>query len=181
MKKGFTLMEVTLAMLVMAVAILSITGLYSFGYRENRQSREDVASAAYADAVISPLVMACLTTTNLSWNTFRNDEFCLPDGKGWGAYLDGNYQVSQDPSGKAGSAYATFIGKLSGKGMSSDVPSSIPDRSSDTGLRPALVIRHEANSPVVQIGFRAVPQKSVGQLFMMPTYYTEVRIQGFAE
>ena len=50
-KKAFTLIEVNIAMFVMAGGILSVIGLYSLGYRESRQSREDVASAAYADAV----------------------------------------------------------------------------------------------------------------------------------
>ena len=45
MKKAFTLMEVNLAILVMAGGILSIVGLYSLGFRENKQSGEDVASA----------------------------------------------------------------------------------------------------------------------------------------
>ena len=58
MKRAFTLIEVNLAMLIMAGGILSIVGLYSLGFRENRQSTEDVAGAAYADAVLSPLVMA---------------------------------------------------------------------------------------------------------------------------
>ena len=39
MKKAFTLIEVNLAMLIMAGGILSIVGLYAFGFRENRHSR----------------------------------------------------------------------------------------------------------------------------------------------
>ena len=54
MRKAFTLIEVNLAMLVMAGGILSIVGLYAFGFRENRQSREDVAATALADSVMSP-------------------------------------------------------------------------------------------------------------------------------
>ena len=54
MKKAFTLIEVNLAMLIMAGGILSIVGLYSFGFRENRHSRVDVAATTLADSVISP-------------------------------------------------------------------------------------------------------------------------------
>ena len=54
MKKAFTLIEVNLAIMVMAVGVLGIISLYAFGFREERQSREDVASAAYADAVMAP-------------------------------------------------------------------------------------------------------------------------------
>ena len=59
LRKAFTLMEVNLAILIMAGGVLSVVSLFALGYRENRQSREDVAAAAYADAVLSPLIMAC--------------------------------------------------------------------------------------------------------------------------
>ena len=42
---AFTLIEVNLAMLIMAGGILSVVGLYALGFRENRQGREDVAAA----------------------------------------------------------------------------------------------------------------------------------------
>jgi Tfp pilus assembly protein PilV len=77
MKKAFTLVEVNLAIMVMAVGVLGIISLYAFGFREERQSREDVASAAYADAVMGPLVTA-LTATNVKWSVFRR----IPDSPG---------------------------------------------------------------------------------------------------
>ena len=52
LKRGFTLVEVNLAVFIMAGGILAMISLYSLGYRENRQSREDVAAAALADDVI---------------------------------------------------------------------------------------------------------------------------------
>ena len=64
---GFTLVEVCLAIAVMAVGVLSMCGLYTLGYRENRQSVEDVASVAYADAYLSPLVQG-LSATNMTWS-----------------------------------------------------------------------------------------------------------------
>ena len=81
MRRAFTLIEVNLAMLIMAGGILSIVGLYAFGFRENRQSREDVAATALADSVISPLVMA-ISATNLKWSVFRQEKN-FPDDKGW--------------------------------------------------------------------------------------------------
>ena len=53
MKRAFTLMEVNLAIMIMAGGILSILGLYSLGYRENSQSREDVAATAKAPVAVS--------------------------------------------------------------------------------------------------------------------------------
>ena len=57
-KKGFTLVEVNLAIFIMAVGVLSMCGLYSLGYRENRQSVEDVASAALKYTFSSNVVSA---------------------------------------------------------------------------------------------------------------------------
>ena len=64
MRKGFTLVEVNLAIFIMAVGVLSMCGLYSLGYRENRQSVEDVASASYADAYLAPLIHPMGLTSN---------------------------------------------------------------------------------------------------------------------
>ena len=71
MKKAFTLIEVNLAMLIMAGGILSMVSLYSLGFRENRQSREDVEGAALADAFMSPVV-AALSATNVPWSAWRS-------------------------------------------------------------------------------------------------------------
>ena len=181
MRKGFTLMEVTLAMMIMAGGILSIVSLYSYGYRENRQSREDVASAAYADAVLSPLIMAC-SATNLKWSVFR-EEFRYPEGEtGWGEYFDkGTGQVTQDPQAKATAAFGSLMSKMSGAAVGSlDVDTSFPSSVGDgAGLRAALVILHERDSAIVKLGFRAT--KKYGSLMSMPHYYTEVRFQGLSD
>ena len=50
-RAGFTLMEVNLAIFIMAVGVFSMCSLYTLGYRENRQSVEDVAGAAFADGL----------------------------------------------------------------------------------------------------------------------------------
>ena len=55
-KKAFTLIEVNLAIFIMAGGVLAMISLYSLGFRESRQSREDVASAALADSVLKPLI-----------------------------------------------------------------------------------------------------------------------------
>ena len=111
MKKAFTLIEVNLAMLIMAGGILTVVGLYAFGFRENRQGREDVAAAAFADAVMSPLIMA-ISATNVTWNSFANEFYFPAGGKGWGEYLDNDGIVSSDPKSKASGAFAQVKGWL---------------------------------------------------------------------
>jgi len=171
-KCAFTLIEVNLAMLVMAGGILSIVGLYSLGFRENRQSTEDVAGAAYADAVLSPLVMA-LSATNVTWRQFsemRN----YPDDNGWAAYFDSNGQVTQNPESK-------------GRGVYDHVKNAVGDRenvlswptASDAGLKAGVVLMHKRGSAVARLSFRASTMPAT--LLAAPMYYTEVRFQGIVE
>ena len=180
MKKAFTLIEVNLAMLIMAGGILSIVGLYAFGFRENRQSREDVTAAAYADAVVSPLVMA-ITATNLKWSVFKN-EFHYPSDKGWGAYFNGSGRVTSDPEAMAKSAYSGLIGKMQGaaKGPFRAQPFPSSAKPSRPKMSCGLVIMHPQDSAVVTIGFRAVESDRPGTLMAMPLFFTEARFQGLA-
>jgi len=167
MKKAFTLIEVNLAMLIMAGGILSIVGLYSLGFRENSQSEEDVAGAAIADAVMSPIISS-LSSTNLRWTVFNNIQD-FPSEKGWANYLS-NGEVVSNPKGVAESG----ISKLAAlSGNASQVP-SIP-----SGYHYGLVVHHTRDSAVVSIAFRS--SKKAKQLMSQPLYYTEVRFQGVQE
>ncbi len=168
MKKAFTLMEVNLAILIMAGGVLSVLGLYSLGFRENRQSAEDVASAAYADAVLSPLVTA-LSATNIAWTAFRG----IPNApaNGWGDYFDSDGVVTENPEGRARSVYSSVMGKLGASGVDAAWPSA-----ASGGLKGGLVVLHDEDSAVVRLAFRAT--KLTGMLLAAPIYYTEVRFQG---
>ena len=178
MRKAFTLMEVNLAILIMAGGVLSVVSLFALGYRENRQSREDVASAAYADAVMSPLIMAC-SATNLKWSVFRQ-EWSLPGNTGWGDYINQSTGlVDSNPDSKAKSTYSTVMSKMAGAAKGSfDVATGWPSTAAG-GLKAGLVVRHEKDSSVVKICFRAT--RNASELLAMPMFYTEVRFQGLAD
>lgn len=177
MRKGFTLMEVNLAMLVMAGGILSIVSLYSFGYRENRQSREDVAGSSLADAVISPMVMAA-SATNLKWSAFK-ESFYYPSDKGWLEYVNQSTgTVSADPSSRANGVFSDFMSKMESAAEGSlDAATAFPSGAlNGTGLKYGLVVSHDQDSPVVYIAFRAT--QKTGQLLSMPIFVTAVHFQG---
>ena len=168
MRKAFTLIEVNLAIMIMAGGILSVLGLYSLGYRESRQSREDVAAAAYADSVVGSLINA-LSDTNVTWKAFNGIKN-NPE-KGWAEYLNQNTGlVSGDPDGKGQGVYDAVL-----RQVNSGVKSTWGEKP-DTALRAGLVIRHETDSPIVMIAFRATRHAS--DLLSMPLFYTEVRFQG---
>ena len=174
MKRAFTLIEVNLAIMVMAVGILGIISLYAFGFREERQSREDVASAAYADAVMGPLVTA-LTATNVKWSVFRALR-SKPGNDGWGHYLRDRTtgKVVSNPESLAQSAYSETISALNiGDGFPNGIQVS---RQKAGNLKAALVVMHDEDSAVVRIAFRAASKENL--LFSAPLYYTEARFQG---
>lgn len=170
-------MEVNLAILIMAGGILSVVGLYSLGFRENRQSAEDVSSAAYAESIISPLMMA-LSATNLKWSVFKN-EWNYPGPNGWGEYFNSDGIVDSNPEPKAMSAFGSAMGVASSAASGSlDARTSWPG-TTDTSMKAGLVVMHEEGSAIVKIGFRATKQP--GMLLSAPLYYTEVRFQGIAD
>ena len=176
MKRGFTLMEVNLAILIMAGGILAMVSLFSLGFRENRQSREDVGGAAIADTVLSPMIMAA-SATNLRWSVFRR-EFYYPSHEGWREYFDSNGIVSSDPESRAENVFGSFMSQMSSAAEGSlDVKTAFPQSEvRGAGLSCGLVVMHDEDSPVVRIAFRATKQP--GMLLAMPIYYTEVHFQG---
>ena len=177
MKKGFTLLEVLLSVAVMSSGVLSVVILYSLGFRESRQSREDVASAAYADAVMSPLISAA-SSTNLKWSVFR-DIGNYPGDGGWGEYYDNDGRIVSGPDSKAQSAFTAAFGKLRSAAKGSfDVNGSFPTTASG-GLKAGLIVMHEEDSPIIRIGFRAA--RNVDMLMSAPLYYTEVCFCGIEE
>lgn len=180
MRRGFTLIEVTLALGIMTVGVFAIVGLYTFGYRESRQSREDVAATALADAVISPLMMA-VTATNLKWSVFRK-AFNYPSQDGWLLYFDRNTGlVLQDPESQAEDVFRKTIARLKEAADGSlDGEFAFPSAArSSSGMSCGLVVLHEEDSAVVRIGFRAT--KLPGTLLAMPIFYTEGRFQGLPD
>ena len=107
MRRAFTLMEVNLAIFIMATGVLAMVSLYALGMRESRQSTEDVATASYADVVLAPLV-AKLSSQNMTWagwtsigSTPQGEGSAICDGvtqggRGWGAYVQ---KVGSDQDG----------------------------------------------------------------------------------
>lgn len=170
MKKAFTLMEVNLAIMIMAGGILVVLGLYNLGYRETRQGREDIVAASYADAVLSPLVMA-LSSTNVTWRTFSEIQ-SSPSEFGWGSYLNSNGFVDNDPESKGRAAFQSIMSKV---GAEAKVSSAWPSTASG-GLKGGLVVMHDRGSAVVRLSFRAT--RDAADLLAMPIFYTEVRFQG---
>ena len=187
LRRAFTLMEVNLAMFVMAVGTLGLVSLYSFGYRENQQSIEDVRAASVAEVNMNAII-AALSSTNMTWSQWRSIGVQPSDGWGYYAgdgtgvslddYDDGREQKINPPSrgamnGTAGSIFGKLMSLSGSQGSFSD----------GDGLACGLVVNNQdANGNVVDrcsVAFRC--GKRAATLVFQPLYYTEVRFQGLKD
>lgn len=191
-KLGFTLMEVNLAVFIMAVGVLAMVGLYPLGFRESQQSEDDVASAILADAVLNPLVQA-LSSPYMSWSDWNNvcsgQGMSVPVG-GWGAFCDEKYRRTgknldgDDVIKAVKAAYDKAKGNSAGSSTASghtfaengDFPSLPVSGSSDANGLHYVLVATQTGIGTIQLSFRATRRKN--QIFSQPLYFTEVHFQG---
>jgi len=189
LKRAFTLVEVNLAIFIMAGGVLAMVSLYSLGFRESRQSEEDVAAVGYADAFFAPLVGE-LSSTNMTWAKWCDigdtpigssnggmdpEDYCdavTQDGNGWGAYAravgeakEGHFRV-QDCNSLADGVFTEILGKAQ-DGVSRRPPTDKPKFY-------GLVATRRGGS--IGLAFRSSNRKDL--LLSQPVYYTEVHFQG---
>lgn len=195
MRKGFTLVEVNLAIFIMAVGVLSMCGLYALGYRENRQSVEDVASVAFADAYLAPLVQG-LSSMDMTWSkwcdigtrqgsnrpdsSMASADGVLPgsdgEGFGWMRYVrkvridndNYTYRIINSPRATADGVFNSIKSVLSSCSISVATP-SVPN-----DFEYALVVTRRGS--VIQLAFRCARRRD--SLLSQPAVVAEVRFQG---
>ncbi len=67
---GFSLIEVNMAVFVVAVGVLSMCVLFPLGLRESTQGQADLKQAMFADYVLNQAVAAS-SQTNIPWSQWR--------------------------------------------------------------------------------------------------------------
>ena len=176
-RRGFTLMEVTLAMGIMAMGTLGLVGLYSFGYRENQQSNEDVQAAAVAEYHLNAMI-AALSSTNMTWSAWRG--IGAQPSTGWGYYAgDGtNGGISQNngmsdvnPPNKGAcnsAAQGAFGAVMSAAGINASFDAQ--------GLAVGIVVMPSGDYRTYSVAVRC--GRRSGTLVYQPLYYSEVCFQG---
>jgi len=195
LRKGFTLVEVNLAIFIMAGGVLAMISLYTLGYRENRQSREDVAATACADDVMNRLVLA-LSSTNITWKSWKNLPYVIEGQRyqgamAWSDYLDiGNkengeyvWRVKADPYPTAQRVFNSIKSAIDSDVRKDNLAPSLTCPSKPgTGngqLTFALVAFRDApESPVMSISMRVVRDRRWRSLMAQPIFFTEVHFQG---
>ena len=65
-KSGFSLIEVNMAIFVMATGVLAIAALYPLGLRESIESQADFKQVMFADYVLN-VAVAAASNPNVSW------------------------------------------------------------------------------------------------------------------
>ena len=206
LQKAFTLIEVNLAIFIMAAGLLAMVALYPLAYRENRQSKDDVKAAAAADYILNSLT-AALSSRNITWSKWEN-RIDSAFGKtnrdndktgGWLAYCEwkgSGDETAPHPKSKSeinGLAQNVFndLAKIS----PDNTPSwSLTDNKQDPlvcaivakwGKMP--VFTGDRDEPVewvddhsrVAIGVRVAHRS--GDILSQPLFYTEVHFQGDQE
>ena len=192
---AFTLMEVNLAIFIMAVGVLAMTSLYPLGFRESQQARDDVRAAVVADDVLGQLT-AALSSRNIEWQHWRSTiENAVGTsnqggaGNGWLSYFttrgSDTYVVMSrvDVNSHAKSVFDALANIASG---ATRKPTWAPDSKYAHGLVVQWGKRIVATGPDkseaqndysrVSIGFRLA--RRAGALMSAPIYYTEVHFQG---
>lgn len=183
-RAAFTLMEVNLAILIMAVGVLTMTSLYPLGFRESEAAQDDVRAAVVADEVLGKL-SAALSSRNITWRQWSDAAKAAVEesnkggrGNAWMSYFDGNYRIRKNSSSHAKSVFDALARACS---VATKVPTWTPDSKFTHGLVVQWGKRIINGLDVddhsrVSISFRMSRRR--GALMAAPIYYTEVHFQG---
>ena len=183
-RAAFTLMEVNLAIFIMAVGVLAMTSLYPLGFRESQQSRDDVRASVAADEVLGKLT-AGLSSRNITWQEWRSavQKAVQSTDKGWFSYYTSRGSdtwVVKDRSSVNGLAEDVFKSLAGACDPKVDFIFADKDKYAyglvaQWGKRTVAGVTHNDYSRV-SIGFRLA--RRANALMTAPIYYTEIHFQG---
>ncbi len=185
-KLGFTLMEVNLAIFIMAAGVLAMVSLYPLGYRENQQSKDDVKAAAAADAVFNQ-IRGALSQRSLTWDDWKRavqnavNVTGLREGNGgWAAYCETGSGFTPKKKGTINSTGKRVFDALVSRA------SPKPSWPLNSAYVCALVAQPgyvrvpggeiQADWSRVAVSMRV--SRNAGALFAQPIYFTEIHFQG---
>ena len=190
--RGFTLMEVNLAIFIMAVGLLAMVALYPLAYRENQQSKDDVKAAAAADCILNTLT-AALSSRYITWNDWKDGVEAAKGRTGTGGKYEKRWlsYCRWEGSSRDGTFAPKKRGEINGKaknvfddlaGINRKKTPPWPFKNDDLAY---AIVAQWGKMPGtdglddysrVTIGVR-VARRS-GELLSQPIFYTEIHFQG---
>ena len=190
-RAAFTLMEVNLAIFIMAVGVLAMTSLYPLGFRESEQSRDDVRAAVEADEVLGKL-SAALSSRNIKWQDWKSaneDSVKVSNqggaGNGWFSYFStrgrDSYVVMKDPTSHARNVFDALARACQG---ATEKPTWTPDSKYAHGIVVQWgkrIVNGVAQDDYSRVSISFRLSRRSGALMTAPLYYTEVHFQGDQE
>lgn len=72
-KRGFSLIEVNMAIFVMAIGVLSLAALFPLGLRENMNAVSDMTESIFADGLLNQAV-AIASGRNVKWSEWDDED-----------------------------------------------------------------------------------------------------------
>lgn len=183
-KLGFTLMEVNLAIFIMATGVLAMVSLYPLGYRENQQSRDDVWAASEADRIFNQ-IHAALSERSIKWNDWVRTVENLKGSVGnWELYCESSDGYVPKNKSQLNSLAANALNSLSN--IARTKPSDLKldsKRAYAVVVQPGR-IKYNGGDPMLDYSRVAISMRisrNSGSLFAQPVYFTEVHFQGDQE
>ena len=183
-RAAFTLMEVNLAIFIMAVGVLAMTSLYPLGFREGQQSRDDVRAAVAADEVLGKLT-AALSSRNITWKEWTDavGDAVKATKEGWFSYYTqrgSDTWVVKDRSSVNSTAEDVFRALAQACNPKPDFVFTDNNKYAyglvaQWGKRTVAGSTHNDYSRV-SISFRLA--RRANALMTAPIYYTEIHFQG---
>lgn len=161
LNNGFSLIEVNMAVFVMAVGVLSMAVLYPLGLRESTQGQADLKQSMFADCVLNQVV-ALASQTNVTWNSWKN----IPKANN---FTKGGWQDVKDlPALKTDTGEAVF--------SKVKIPSEMAGR-----YRVGACLVPGASDKIMGVMVQSSELETVSsysQFSNNPVYYAEVLFQG---
>ena len=174
-RAGFSLMEINMAVFVMAVGILGMVALFPLGLREANQGRADLKQSMFADHALNQLT-GLLTQPEVRWSDWVDlDQTSWPVAvtiSGVGGNEDERWEKTRFPT------YIENKLDLTGGWKDGSTPMDLEGENAQCRIFFQLV-----NGPSVRvmgIGVRSTekPVKNYSQYTNNVLYYAEVMFQG---
>jgi len=188
-RAAFTLMEVNLAILIMAIGVLTMTSLYPLGFRESEAAHDDVRAAVVADEVLGKL-SAALSSRNITWENWKSAAEAAVKasnsggaGNAWMSYFTqrGNSFKMENVGSVNSHAKSVFDALAGACSSATQKPNWTPDSKYAQGLVVQWgkrIVGGNAKDDYSRVSVSFRMSRRPGALMGAPVYYTEIHFQG---